>query len=162
MAKGIQGRNGETTIVLPADTPKINLIRMTVPILQEGVVPAGGKKRRSTEIVQVALNPIQKRISPMIAEQGRVGRVAGGRRVGLHGRSLNRRYKSTYRRRLRGKYGKIYHYCYNFILCLPDCNTFAVCSSLQALKVAKKMKSQGVSGYSNDSNPFGDANLTEK
>ncbi|XP_078432776.1 cactus-binding carboxy-terminal, cactin [Wolffia australiana] len=32
----------------------------------------------------------------------------------------------------------------------------------KALKVAKKLKSQAVSGYSNDSNPFGDANLTEK
>lgn len=32
----------------------------------------------------------------------------------------------------------------------------------KALKVAKKMKTQTVSGYSNDSNPFGDSNLTEK
>ncbi|KAG0466213.1 hypothetical protein HPP92_017793 [Vanilla planifolia] len=32
----------------------------------------------------------------------------------------------------------------------------------KALKVAKKLKSQSVSGYSNDSNPFGDPNLTEK
>ncbi|KAM7464301.1 hypothetical protein LguiA_032422 [Lonicera macranthoides] len=32
----------------------------------------------------------------------------------------------------------------------------------KALKVAKKLKSQTVSGYSNDSNPFGDANLNEK
>ncbi|PKA54344.1 hypothetical protein AXF42_Ash000177 [Apostasia shenzhenica] len=32
----------------------------------------------------------------------------------------------------------------------------------KALKVAKKLKSQAVSGYSNDSNPFGDSNLTEK
>ncbi|KAK3016034.1 hypothetical protein RJ639_005294 [Escallonia herrerae] len=31
----------------------------------------------------------------------------------------------------------------------------------KALKVAKKLKSQTVSGYSNDSNPFGDANLNE-
>jgi hypothetical protein len=30
------------------------------------------------------------------------------------------------------------------------------------LKVAKKLKAQTVSGYSNDSNPFGDANLNEK
>lgn len=29
------------------------------------------------------------------------------------------------------------------------------------LKVAKKLKTQSVSGYSNDSNPFGDSNLTE-
>jgi hypothetical protein len=33
---------------------------------------------------------------------------------------------------------------------------------LQAEKVAKKMKGNAVSGYSNDSNPFGDPNLTEK
>ncbi|XP_047342702.1 cactin [Impatiens glandulifera] len=32
----------------------------------------------------------------------------------------------------------------------------------KAAKVAKKMKSQNVSGYSNDSNPFGDSNLGEK
>ncbi|GMH09883.1 hypothetical protein Nepgr_011724 [Nepenthes gracilis] len=32
----------------------------------------------------------------------------------------------------------------------------------KALKVAKKLKSQSVSGYSNDSNPFGDSNLNEK
>ncbi|CAA7409526.1 unnamed protein product [Spirodela intermedia] len=32
----------------------------------------------------------------------------------------------------------------------------------KAIKVAKILKSQAVSGYSNDSNPFGDANLTEK
>ncbi|XP_010933314.1 splicing factor Cactin isoform X1 [Elaeis guineensis] len=32
----------------------------------------------------------------------------------------------------------------------------------KALKVAKKLKSNAVSGYSNDSNPFGDSNLTEK
>ncbi|MQL90056.1 hypothetical protein Taro_022645 [Colocasia esculenta] len=32
----------------------------------------------------------------------------------------------------------------------------------KAMKVAKKLKSQAVSGYSNDSNPFGDSNLTEK
>ncbi|KAJ3670132.1 hypothetical protein LUZ60_010456 [Juncus effusus] len=31
----------------------------------------------------------------------------------------------------------------------------------KALKVAKKLKSAAVSGYSNDSNPFGDSNLTE-
>ncbi|PKU61756.1 cactin [Dendrobium catenatum] len=31
----------------------------------------------------------------------------------------------------------------------------------KAIKVAKKLKSQVVSGYSNDSNPFGDSNLTE-
>lgn len=28
--------------------------------------------------------------------------------------------------------------------------------------VAKKLKNQQVHGYSNDSNPFGDSNLTEK
>ena len=33
---------------------------------------------------------------------------------------------------------------------------------LRAEKVAKKMKASAVSGYSNDSNPFGDPNLTEK
>eukprot|EP01018_Ginkgo_biloba_P033425 Gb_26930 [translate_table: standard] len=32
----------------------------------------------------------------------------------------------------------------------------------KALKVAKKLKTQTVSGYSNDSNPFGDSNLNEK
>lgn len=32
----------------------------------------------------------------------------------------------------------------------------------QALKVAKKLKTHTVSGYSNDSNPFGDSNLNEK
>ncbi|CAM6101492.1 unnamed protein product [Calypogeia fissa] len=32
----------------------------------------------------------------------------------------------------------------------------------KAQKVAKKLKTQTVSGYTNDSNPFGDANLTEK
>uniref|UniRef100_A0A1D1YC09 Splicing factor Cactin n=1 Tax=Anthurium amnicola TaxID=1678845 RepID=A0A1D1YC09_9ARAE len=32
----------------------------------------------------------------------------------------------------------------------------------KALRVAKKLKSHTVSGYSNDSNPFGDSNLTEK
>ncbi|EFJ12203.1 hypothetical protein SELMODRAFT_425559 [Selaginella moellendorffii] len=32
----------------------------------------------------------------------------------------------------------------------------------KAAKVAKKLKSQSVSGYSDDSNPFGDSNLTEK
>lgn len=32
----------------------------------------------------------------------------------------------------------------------------------KAIKVAKKLKSQSVSGYSNDSNPFGDSNLNEK
>ncbi|VAI89380.1 unnamed protein product [Triticum turgidum subsp. durum] len=32
----------------------------------------------------------------------------------------------------------------------------------KAEKVAKKMKANAVSGYSNDSNPFGDPNLTEK
>ncbi|GMP84757.1 hypothetical protein CsSME_00038163 [Camellia sinensis var. sinensis] len=32
----------------------------------------------------------------------------------------------------------------------------------KALKVAKKLKSQTVSGYSNDANPFGDSNLNEK
>ncbi|CAK9186452.1 unnamed protein product [Ilex paraguariensis] len=32
----------------------------------------------------------------------------------------------------------------------------------KAMKVAKKLKSQTVSGYSNDSNPFGDSNLNEK
>ncbi|ERN16641.1 cactin [Amborella trichopoda] len=32
----------------------------------------------------------------------------------------------------------------------------------KALKVAKKLKTQTVSGYSNDSNPFGDTNLNEK
>ncbi|GAB4833521.1 hypothetical protein Ancab_031765 [Ancistrocladus abbreviatus] len=31
-----------------------------------------------------------------------------------------------------------------------------------AMRVAKKLKAQTVSGYSNDSNPFGDANLNEK
>lgn len=31
----------------------------------------------------------------------------------------------------------------------------------KALKVAKRLKSSSVSGYSNDSNPFGDSNLTE-
>lgn len=33
---------------------------------------------------------------------------------------------------------------------------------MQAAKVAKKLKAQKVSGYSNDSNPFGDSNLNEK
>jgi hypothetical protein len=33
---------------------------------------------------------------------------------------------------------------------------------VQALKVAKKLKTNTVSGYSNDSNPFGDSNLNEK
>ncbi|KAK7392526.1 hypothetical protein VNO78_20969 [Psophocarpus tetragonolobus] len=32
----------------------------------------------------------------------------------------------------------------------------------KAFKVAKKLKTQTVSGYSNDSNPFGDSNLNEK
>ncbi|XP_010683965.2 splicing factor Cactin isoform X2 [Beta vulgaris subsp. vulgaris] len=32
----------------------------------------------------------------------------------------------------------------------------------KAMRVAKKMKTQTVSGYSNDSNPFGDSNLNEK
>ncbi|CAI9774740.1 unnamed protein product [Fraxinus pennsylvanica] len=32
----------------------------------------------------------------------------------------------------------------------------------KAMKVAKKLKSQTVSGYSNDSNPFGDSNLNER
>ncbi|KAK2353497.1 U-box domain-containing protein [Trifolium repens] len=32
----------------------------------------------------------------------------------------------------------------------------------KALKVAKKLKTNTVSGYSNDSNPFGDSNLNEK
>ncbi|KAL2933309.1 Cactin [Bienertia sinuspersici] len=32
----------------------------------------------------------------------------------------------------------------------------------KAMNVAKKMKTQTVSGYSNDSNPFGDSNLNEK
>lgn len=32
----------------------------------------------------------------------------------------------------------------------------------KAFKVAKKLKSQTVSGYSNDANPFGDSNLNEK
>ncbi|KAL5545984.1 hypothetical protein UlMin_005671 [Ulmus minor] len=32
----------------------------------------------------------------------------------------------------------------------------------KAMSVAKKLKSQKVSGYSNDSNPFGDSNLNEK
>ncbi|KAJ4746211.1 Cactin [Rhynchospora pubera] len=32
----------------------------------------------------------------------------------------------------------------------------------EAAKVAKKLKSSSVSGYSNDSNPFGDPNLTER
>ncbi|KAK6161753.1 hypothetical protein DH2020_005134 [Rehmannia glutinosa] len=32
----------------------------------------------------------------------------------------------------------------------------------KAMKVAKKLKAQTVSGYSNDSNPFGDSNLNEK
>uniref|UniRef100_A0A2P2K910 Splicing factor Cactin n=2 Tax=Rhizophora mucronata TaxID=61149 RepID=A0A2P2K910_RHIMU len=32
----------------------------------------------------------------------------------------------------------------------------------KAMKVAKKLKAQSVSGYSNDSNPFGDSNLNEK
>ncbi|XP_021770511.1 cactin-like [Chenopodium quinoa] len=32
----------------------------------------------------------------------------------------------------------------------------------KALRVAKKLKTQTVSGYSNESNPFGDANLNEK
>ncbi|EFJ19424.1 hypothetical protein SELMODRAFT_177683 [Selaginella moellendorffii] len=32
----------------------------------------------------------------------------------------------------------------------------------KAARVAKKLKTQTVSGYSNDSNPFGDSNLTEK
>ncbi|CAA0840030.1 Cactin [Striga hermonthica] len=32
----------------------------------------------------------------------------------------------------------------------------------KALKAAKKLKAQTVSGYSNDSNPFGDSNLNEK
>ncbi|KAI5395786.1 cactin [Lathyrus oleraceus] len=32
----------------------------------------------------------------------------------------------------------------------------------KALKVAKKLKTRTVSGYSNDSNPFGDSNLNEK
>ncbi|CAN0879885.1 CTN [Linum grandiflorum] len=32
----------------------------------------------------------------------------------------------------------------------------------KAMKVAKKLKGQMVSGYSNDSNPFGDSNLNEK
>ncbi|XP_043690288.1 cactin-like [Telopea speciosissima] len=35
-------------------------------------------------------------------------------------------------------------------------------SDVQALRVAKKLKTQTVSGYSNDSNPFGDSNLNEK
>ncbi|KAJ6810417.1 cactin isoform X2 [Iris pallida] len=34
-------------------------------------------------------------------------------------------------------------------------------SQKKAMKVAKKLKSQSVSGYSNDSNPFGDSNLGE-
>lgn len=32
----------------------------------------------------------------------------------------------------------------------------------KAMKVAKKLKSQSVSGYVNESNPFGDSNLNEK
>ena len=32
----------------------------------------------------------------------------------------------------------------------------------KAMRVAKKLKTQTVSGYSNDSNPFGDSNLNEK
>lgn len=32
----------------------------------------------------------------------------------------------------------------------------------KALKVAKRLKTSSVSGYSNDSNPFGDSNLTER
>jgi hypothetical protein len=35
-------------------------------------------------------------------------------------------------------------------------------SDFQALKVARKLKAEAPSGYSNDSNPFGDSNLTEK
>ena len=35
-------------------------------------------------------------------------------------------------------------------------------SDIQALKVARKLKAEAPSGYSNDSNPFGDSNLTEK
>ena len=30
------------------------------------------------------------------------------------------------------------------------------------MKAAKKLKTQSMSGYSNDSNPFGDSNLNEK
>lgn len=33
---------------------------------------------------------------------------------------------------------------------------------VQAMKVAKKIKTTTVAGYSNDSNPFGDSNLNEK
>lgn len=33
---------------------------------------------------------------------------------------------------------------------------------MQAAKVAKKLRAQKVSGYSNDSNPFGDSNLNER
>ncbi|KAJ6746766.1 hypothetical protein OIU74_029269, partial [Salix koriyanagi] len=32
----------------------------------------------------------------------------------------------------------------------------------KAMKAAKKLKTQSMSGYSNDSNPFGDSNLNEK
>ncbi|KAJ0961018.1 hypothetical protein J5N97_001015, partial [Dioscorea zingiberensis] len=39
---------------------------------------------------------------------------------------------------------------------------FIICVYFQALVVAKKLKSQAIFGYSNDSNPFGDSNLTEK
>ncbi|RRT46536.1 hypothetical protein B296_00042756 [Ensete ventricosum] len=35
-------------------------------------------------------------------------------------------------------------------------------SFFQAVKVAKKLKANAVSGYSNDSNPFEDSNLTER
>lgn len=33
---------------------------------------------------------------------------------------------------------------------------------IKAMKIAKKLKTPTVSGYSNDSNPFGDTNLNEK
>lgn len=54
----------------------------------------------------------------------------------------------------------------NFIYDLISYVEFYAHSSLfffcQAMKVAKKLKTNTVSGYSNDSNPFGDSNLNEK
>jgi len=43
-----------------------------------------------------------------------------------------------------------------------DVELFVLLCCAQALKVAKKLKAHTVSGYSNDSNPFGDSNLNEK
>lgn len=82
----------------------------------------------------------------------------------LRGKLLKRKSLSIWLRKLKERFTIfiIFIEFYFTILFHSICLLLMQFPTVQAAKVAKKLKAQKVSGYSNDSNPFGDSNLNEK